>query len=475
MAGQVAPTVFLSHSHHDKAVARCLVRRLTVHGIKVWIDERELRLGATLTSSIRAQIEEADVLLVLASQNATVSKWVGLELEFAQQHRKTIIPLFIDSVTDRERFQPYLGVDATSPQIFADAVHSLIRDLYRSVDLDLPPIDRAALEDGLRELAREEPDLAPLIIGCLESEGLHMESEDGVFNANFYALDDALNALFDLMPNDSIVYALAHGFYSAGAGARALSSWVAATGDGGLQLVSAVGKRLEIALISTALKLLGSCNPPNNQALYGFIENNAGQFDRAQRRSVLRLVTWPVRDTSGQADVLGWVAYKHFPDSPEICEMWRRWIREGAFDGEPKAPHNLSWYLVQAHREGLPGWKPINEELRSHVRGYLRSGDKNKVVVAVDHIQAAADAGAPVLAVLLSEAGATGSAEWVEWAKRDRDTAEWMRSYVSNVVAEARGGRDWLKAWQDAEQTVEFEKQRRKILAPDKQEPSGRS
>src|SRR2546423_1204777 len=163
MSAQQAPTVFLSHSHKDRRVARRLVRRLTAHGIKVWIDERELRLGSILTSSLRTQIQAADTLLVIASNASAVSKWVGLELEFAKEHGKDVVPLFIDSVADHERFQDYLGVDATSPQAFADAVHHVMRDLFLSIDLELPPPDSAVLAAELRETAREEPDLAPLI------------------------------------------------------------------------------------------------------------------------------------------------------------------------------------------------------------------------------------------------------------------------------------------------------------------------
>ena len=172
MTAQPAPTVFLSHSHGDKRVARRLVRRLTAHGVKVWIDERELRVGATLTSSIRSQIEGANMLLVIASQASAGSKWVGLELDFAREHGKAVIPFLIELLAEHERFRDYLGADATSPQAFADAVHGLMRDLFLSFDLELPPADPALLTAGLRELAGEEPDLAPLINGCLDSEGL---------------------------------------------------------------------------------------------------------------------------------------------------------------------------------------------------------------------------------------------------------------------------------------------------------------
>jgi TIR domain len=54
------PTVFLSYSHRDQVVARRIVRELTERRVKTWLDERELRIGAALTASIRSQIEAAD-------------------------------------------------------------------------------------------------------------------------------------------------------------------------------------------------------------------------------------------------------------------------------------------------------------------------------------------------------------------------------------------------------------------------------
>lgn len=458
--------VFLSHSHVDKRVARRLVRRLTAHGVKVWIDERKLRIGSVLTSSLRDQILAANVVLVIASQASAASVWVKLELEFALQHDKPIVPFFIEPVTEHERFHDQLGVDATSPQAFADAFHGLMRDLFLSIDLEVPPADPALLAAGLRELAQEEPDLAPLIVGCLDSQGLHQENMESL-KAAFHPLDEALNALFDLMPNHLMASHAASGFCWAGAGARALALWIAATGDGGLAIVTAVGHRhLANAWIPAAMKLLAACDPPNNHALYQFIHENAEQLDSSQRRAVLRLVTWPLREnTDRDADVLASVALKHFPEAIELQQMWSRWIEHGVFDGKPSAPSNLAWYLADSFKEGLPGWEQVNEALRSHVRGYLRSGDKLKVNIAVDHIQAAADQGAPVLVALLREAnGVSGTAEWNDWRSCDPETAAWMGWYVQLVAEEASKERNWLRALNETKAMVEFEKVRQQSL-----------
>lgn len=463
---QTSPTVFLSHSHADRSVARRLVRRLSAHGIKVWIDERELRLGATLTKSLRDQIQAAGLVLVIASEASAASQWVGLELAFAREHGIGIVPFLIDPVERHERFRDHLGVDATSRQTFADVVYSLMQGLYEQFDLEMPPADLKLLEAQLREVACQDPDLEPLISSCLDGKGVHQEIMNTVYNANFHTLDEALNALFDLSPNQLMASHAAHGFHLAGAGTRALKAWIKASGDGDLPLMTAVGKRLGSTLIPTAIKLLETCKPPNNGALYSFIDNNADQFDQEQRRAVLRLVTWPVRETIARdADVLAWVSSQHFPDSYEVQQMWTRWIHSGVFD-MPLAAKRLGRYLADAEKKRLPGWSDVNEALRSHVRSCLRSRDREKVEAALEHIKAAANAGASVLQSLLREAhGVAGTAEWDDWRKSDPETAESMEWHVFEVAKEATAARKWSEASENAEKMVEFQKHRRELLA----------
>jgi TIR domain len=461
---QPFPTVFISYSHSDKDVARRLVRELTPRGVKVWLDERELRVGTALTSSIRRHIQSAETLLVVASAASANSEWVGQEIEFAKENGKTIIPLFVEAVSKHPRFKEHLGLDGTGLQEFAHLIRGLIRDLYESADREMPAFDPVRLEVELRGLAKEEPNLAPLILGGLDSEGQHYANIDFANKVAFHKLDYAVNTLFELKPHKNVARQAAEAFRRAGAGVGALLSWIEATGDGGLPLVTAVGDTMDHVLIPTATKLLAACRPPNDHALYQFIGYNSVELDAAQRRSVIGMITWPVRPPSAErlSDVLGKVALDHFPDAPEIQRMWSNWIYEGGFDGESSSPIYLARFMASAHKEGLSGWGGVQLDLRNHVRSLLRSADKNKVDIAMEHIKAAADAGAPVLGALLAEAdGVSGTSEWNDWKKCDFDTAYWWGMYVHLVAEEARGGQDWLKARKRADKLFAFEKIRR--------------
>jgi hypothetical protein len=93
----------------------------------------------------------------------------------------------------------------------------------------------------------------------------------------------------------------------------------------------------------------------------------------------------------------------------------------------------------------------------------LRSGDKDKLWVAMDHIKAAADKGAPVLHALLHEAlSVPGSAEWKEWAERDPDAVEWWEEYIPEVAREAVGDRNWRRARDTADETQRVLKEDRR-------------
>jgi hypothetical protein len=442
------------------------MRQLKAHGFQVWLDEAELRVGVALTDALRAHIENSDVFLVVASEASSDSAWVLMELEHAEEHGKLVVPLFIEPVAERGRFRDRLGVEATSLPNFARSVRSLMRDLLLRADLELSTPDPDVLNMNLRALAREEPELEPLIIGCLDGDGLHQEHMDTVYKAAFHPLDYALNALLDLMPTEAIATHAAYGFTLVGAGTDALRRWIELSKDGGLPLVTAVSARLEATLLKPAIELLGSSDPPNNHALYQFISRNAEQLESDQRRSVLRLVTWPVRGPDRLGDVLGWVAIKHFPQAIELQQMWSRWILSGCFDGEPMTPTDLANYLASANEEQLSGWEPVKQALRNHVRYSVRSGDKQKVDKAVLHLCANADAGTPVVPALLREMeGVSATAEWNDWRARDQETADEMGWYVFAHVQEALKERDWIAALRDAERMSTFEKERRRVLA----------
>lgn len=466
------PSVFLSYSHADRNVARRLVRELGPHGIRVWIDESELRLGAVLSSTLRDRIEAADVLVVVASAASAASRWVALEVAHAHQHGTSIVPVYIEPVDTDPLFHDHLGIDATSRTRFAAAVRALISGLLGSAGRAVAEPDPAILEAGLRTLAAEEPGLAPLIEGHLDGAGLGHE-QTSPFEAEFHALDHAVSALVELRRDEMAAHTAAVVFARAGAGAAALARWIELSGDGGVPLVMMAGRPLAPDLLDEAMALLRAADPPNNQALYEFIHVNSAQLDPAQRRTARTLVTWPRRGPERFGDVLGGVALRHFPGSPELERMWEHWITRGAFDGDPRSTHDLARQFALAEENGVPGMDRLHEALRLHVRSLLRSGDEQQVVRAVDHLTANVDEHTAAVPALLREAsGVSGTSEWERWRERDRTAADRMGHYVGAHVDEAETSGDWAAAFA-AFQTVQRVDEMRRQARRGHPEPPG--
>jgi hypothetical protein len=113
-------------------------------------------------------------------------------------------------------------------------------------------------------------------------------------------------------------------------------------------------------------------------------------------------------------------------------------IRTGAFDGVPESPASLARLLADAARAHAPDIAALEEALRAHVGALLTSGDRQRIGLALTHLDVEARAGAPVAVTLLREAYASvDSPEWLAWAAREPDTAAALREEILSVADQA--------------------------------------
>ena len=77
------PSIFLSHNINDKAFARKLALDLDCHGVNVWLDEAELKIGDSLIEKIRDGIDSVGYVAVILSPNSIKSRWVQKEIDVA--------------------------------------------------------------------------------------------------------------------------------------------------------------------------------------------------------------------------------------------------------------------------------------------------------------------------------------------------------------------------------------------------------
>src|SRR5882762_9142138 len=71
--------VFLSHSSKDKDVVRALAEQLRSDGLRVWLDDWEIRPGDHVQAKIEEGLEHSRVLVLCMSANAFGSDWAHLE------------------------------------------------------------------------------------------------------------------------------------------------------------------------------------------------------------------------------------------------------------------------------------------------------------------------------------------------------------------------------------------------------------
>src|SRR5262245_33054233 len=79
MSAEFQYDVFLSHSAKDKAVVRKLAARLKKDGIRVWLDEEQIKPGDSIPVKIEEGLEHSRVLVLCMSANAFGSDWAQFE------------------------------------------------------------------------------------------------------------------------------------------------------------------------------------------------------------------------------------------------------------------------------------------------------------------------------------------------------------------------------------------------------------
>lgn len=108
--------VFLSHSTNDKPVVRELVTRLKKDGVRVWLDEEQVRPGDNILAKIEEGLEQSRVLVLCMSANAFGSDWTQLEagtFRFRDPVNKSrrFIPLRLDGTPIKGSLSQFLYID----------------------------------------------------------------------------------------------------------------------------------------------------------------------------------------------------------------------------------------------------------------------------------------------------------------------------------------------------------------------------
>jgi TIR domain len=93
--------VFISHSAADKPFVRRLYGELQRRGLRLWLDEAEIRVGESIPERVGNAIQQADVFCIVLSSASVASHWVSRELNaFVPrmiQRNGVVVPCRLDS------------------------------------------------------------------------------------------------------------------------------------------------------------------------------------------------------------------------------------------------------------------------------------------------------------------------------------------------------------------------------------------
>lgn len=132
--------LFISHASEDKdAVARPLAKRLQELGVKVWLDEFELKLGDSLRASIDRGLSEARFGVVVISPHFLRKSWPQRELA-ALMAKETgsgaavVLPVWHDITAQEVRAQSPLLADRLAVST-AGGIDEVARKLVEAIVL----------------------------------------------------------------------------------------------------------------------------------------------------------------------------------------------------------------------------------------------------------------------------------------------------------------------------------------------------
>lgn len=127
------PKIFISYSRKDIDAANFIADEFRKRGADVFIDYQNIQAGQNFPRRIADEIDTSDSLIFLLSKHSVISQWVIREIEYADQQKKLIIPVALDST-------------GLPPELFF---------LNRIDRVDLTGSTQGrSIEDGLRRLFR---------------------------------------------------------------------------------------------------------------------------------------------------------------------------------------------------------------------------------------------------------------------------------------------------------------------------------
>ena len=193
--------VFLSHNSKDKPVVLRLAERLQADGLKVWLDDWEIKPGDSIPSKVMSGLENSRVLLLLLSQNFDDSDWAEYEsgsflFRDPKNTERRFIPVRLDQTSVRESLRHFAWVDWS--QESSGAYQQLIEACRSTPDSAESVVDTPPKTEKRETPAR--PPTPTFSIGHTDYVRSVAISEDG--RTAVTGCDDSVVRVYDLETNE---------------------------------------------------------------------------------------------------------------------------------------------------------------------------------------------------------------------------------------------------------------------------------
>ena len=121
---------FICHNKADKVTARMIAGALVQQGVDVWFDEWKIRPGESIMGGIEAGLTNADCFVLVWSEDASKSNWVGTELHAYLRRRVDdqslrIVPCMLDEASLPTLVADYKGFKINSTTSLEDIAQEI--------------------------------------------------------------------------------------------------------------------------------------------------------------------------------------------------------------------------------------------------------------------------------------------------------------------------------------------------------------
>lgn len=384
--------VFLSHSSRDKPLVRRIHRRLRQCGIATFLDEAELEAGEYLPERFSRAIGAASHIVVVWTDAASKSPWVGRELELARRkmwRKPRIVPLLFVPPGNDPLIHNIKGLDFTDAYEFERAFAGLVRFIAGREPFDAP-IPKEDIEAALVETPVVRP-----VLSVSKPEDLAGMSLPQFGEPDWAALDFILWAAARDAGQMEAFYSypqvFSKVFARTGAGFEALCLLTERNDVNS----KAFGELLDSAQVcdaafDRAITLAERTRYPPMGWAWHFAETGRDRMTPRQRQRMFRLVErWGDTPYPGSpVDLLGALAPAEDMRAEVMAKM-TSWLDRGLFDGAAQNPPKDSPLIFHGFVRGLDrrgltkDAQALTECAYARIRKLFRSASTPAVMTAL--------------------------------------------------------------------------------------------